>query len=150
MDTKKIQDLIVPVIESLGCEFVDVRVVTEMGRKILRVLVDYEGGVSVGQCEKISREIETLLEVEGVIGDRCLLEVSSPGLDRPLVKESDFVRFTGKVAAIRTREAMDPVTNRRNYKGLLKGVEDGSVVIEVDGQEYKITQSLIEKANLVF
>ena len=144
---QKAFDLIGPILLPLGFELVDLQLATEPGRRILRVLIDKEGGISVGDCEKASREIETAIEVEEVIRERYSLEVSSPGLDRPLVKEADFVRFAGQTASIKTRE---PIEGRRNYKGTLKGVEAGEIVIEVDHQDYRIPWKLIEKANLVF
>jgi len=150
MDLKRLKLLIDPVLTPLGYELVDVRYVVEQGRSIMRVMIDCEGGVKVDDCERASREIETLLEVEGDIRDRYHLEVSSPGLNRPLVKEADFVRFTGKVAAVKTREPIDEYGGRRNYKGLLKGVEEGRAVMLIDGQEYRVPINLIEKANLVF
>jgi ribosome maturation factor RimP len=79
--------------------------------------------------------------------ERYLLEVSSPGLDRPLVKEADFVRFVGKIASVATRE---PIEGRRNYKGLLKGMDEGHVVMEIDQKIYRVPLALIERANLVY
>lgn len=133
-------------IELLGYELVDVRFVVEQGRPTLRIFVDKEGGITVGDCERVSREIDTLLDVEGVVRERYLLEVSSPGLNRPLVQEKDFVRFAGKTAFLATTE---PIEGRRRYKGLLKGVEDGKAVMEIDGKEYRVPLNLIGKANLV-
>lgn len=147
MNVEKVRSLIAPVLETLGYELIDVRQVSELGRNILRVCIDCEGGVKLADCERVSREIETLLEVEGDIRDRYSLEVSSPGLNRPLVKETDFVRFAGKVAAVKTRE---PIDGRRNYKGMLKGVEEGRAVMVIDGQEYRVPLDLIEKAHLVY
>ena len=147
MDISKARSLIDPIVKEMGCELLEVRSLTEYGRNILRVLVDKDGGVAVGDCEKISREIDTLLEVEGVAGSGYLLEVSSPGLDRPLVKESDFVRFAGKMVSLKTREAIE---GRRNYKGLLKGVEASQIVMVIDGKEYRVPVELVERAHLVY
>lgn len=147
VDIGKVRGLVEPILTELGMELVEARFLSEQGRPTLRILIDREGGVSVGDCERVSREIETLLQVEEAIPASYNLEVSSPGLDRPLVKESDFVRYAGQKASIRTREAME---GRRNYKGLLKGVEAGEVVVEVDGQDYRIPVGLIEKAHLVY
>lgn len=149
VDIKKIQLLAEPVLKELGCEWIEARLITEYGRKILRIAIDKEGkegGVSVGDCERVSREIETLLEVEEVVGERYLLEVSSPGLERPLIKEADYLRFVGKIASLKTRE---PIEGRRNYKGLLEGLEEGIVKILIDGKQYKVPVELIERAHLV-
>ena len=149
MDIQKIRVLVEPVIAGLGCEVLEIRFLTEMGRRVLRIAIDRPEGVQVGDCERASREISTLLDVEG-IGDRYFLEISSPGLDRPLVKEADFVRFTGKMASLKTREPVVEHGGRRNYKGTLKGVEEGRVVMTIDGQDYWVPLSLIERASLVY
>lgn len=146
VDIQRIKDLVEPVLRELGLELVELRQLTEYGRPILRVAIDKEGGVTVGDCQQISREIDTLLEVEAGIRERFFLEVSSPGLDRSLNREADFVRFVGQSASVKTRA---PIEGRRNYKGLLKGVEKGTIVMVIDGQEYKIPVGLVEKAHLV-
>ncbi len=145
-DLQKIRGIIEPLLAGLGFELVDLRFLTGP-RNLLRLSVDKEGGITIGDCEKITREIETVIEVEETIWQRYDLEVSSPGLDRPLTKEADFVRFVGKMASIKTRE---PIDGRRNYKGTLKKVEAGEITIEVDGKDYLIPVGLVEKANLVF
>ncbi|MBI3540820.1 MAG: ribosome maturation factor RimP [Deltaproteobacteria bacterium] len=147
INIEKVRSLVSPVLLELGLELVEARFVTEHGQPTLRLSIDREGGVAVGDCQKVSREIETLLEVEGSVSGRYLLEVSSPGLDRPLVKGADYVRFTGKMAAIKTRE---PIDGRRNYKGTLQGLLGEEVLILIDGQEYRVPLSLIERAHLVF
>jgi ribosome maturation factor RimP len=150
VDLQKVRSLVEPVVGQLGYELIDVRFLTDRGRRLLRILVDREGGVSVGDCERVSREIETLLEVEEAVRERYDLEVSSPGFDRPLVKESDFARFAGKNAALKTKEPVVAYGGRRNYKGLLKGVEEGVVVMMIDGKEFRIPLGLVERAHLVF
>lgn len=149
MDIQKTQQLIEPVVGLLGYELVQVRFLVDQGRPTLRIFVDREGGVTIGDCEKVSREIETLLEVEGAVRERYHLEVSSPGLNRPLTKESDFSRFAGKIASLTTRNPVPEYGDRRHYKGLLKGVEDGKAVMEIDGKEYRVPLGLVGKANLV-
>lgn len=147
IDLQKIRLLVEPVLQELGFELVEVRQMTEFGRQVLRISVDKEVGVNVGDCQRISREIETLLEVETGIRDRYYLEVSSPGFDRPLTKGNDYRRFSGRHAAIKTRE---PIAGRRNYKGLLKSFEEGgTIVMVIDGQEHKIPLGLVERAHLV-
>ncbi len=145
VDIQKIRVLVEPVLQELGLDLVELRQLTEYGRPTLRVAIDKEGGVTVGDCQRVSREIDTLLEVEAGIRERFFLEVSSPGLDRPLNKEADFVRFVGRSASVKTRE---PIEGRRNYKGLLKGVADGTIVMVIDGREYKIPVGLVERAHL--
>lgn len=93
MDLRKIQNLIEPVLSEMGCEWVDAQTVSEHGQKILRLLIDKEGGVTVGDCQKVSREVGVLLDVEEAVSGQYLLEVSSPGINRPLVKLADYQRF---------------------------------------------------------
>lgn len=147
IDLEKVRSLVQPVLLELKLELVEARFVTEHGQPTLRLLIDREGGVTVGDCQKVSRDVETLLEVEGAVLGRYLLEVSSPGLDRPLVKASDYVTFAGKMVAIKTRE---PINGRRNYKGILQGLTEEDVLILIDGQEYRVPLHLIERAHLVF
>lgn len=147
MNIDHLRSLVGPVVTSLGCELVDVRCLTERGRSVLRLKIDREGGVTVEDCSRISREVGTLLDVEESIRSRYDLEVSSPGLDRPLTGEADFVRYAGKVAAIRTGE---PIDGRRNFKGVLKGVEEDRVIVVIDGQEHRVPIALIERGHLVF
>ncbi len=147
MDLPKVRQVAEPILAGLGLELIDVQFLVDQGRPVLRVLMDKPGGVTVEDCRRISREIDTVLEVEGVVTGRYFLEVSSPGLDRPLLKEADFVNYVGKVAAVKTRE---PIEGRRNYKGLLKGVEEGRIRIEIDGQDFLVPLELVEKAKLVY
>ncbi|QQR80280.1 MAG: ribosome maturation factor RimP [Deltaproteobacteria bacterium] len=146
MDLNKIQTLVEPVLKEIGCEWVEGKIVFEHGRRILRLLVDKEGGVTVGDCEKVSREVGVLLDVEGAVDDRYVLEVSSPGINRPLVKEADYQKFLGKMASIKTRE---PIDGRRNYKGVLQKLENSEVEILIDGKIYRVPLALVEKAKLV-
>lgn len=144
---KKIEALLEPPIRSEGCELVACEWSSDAGRKILRVLIDKEGGVKVEDCESISRLIDPLLEVEGEIQERYSLEVSSPGLNRPLRKEKDFERFAGETIFIKTTT---PLNNRSNFKGLLKGVTDRKVLVEIDRDLFEIPLEIILKANLEF
>lgn len=146
-DLGKVRKLVEPILSEFGIELVEMRFITEQGQPTLRILIDREGGVTVGDCERVSREIETLLQVEEAVPSSYNLEVSSPGLERPLVKEEDFARFAGKTAAVKTSE---PIEGRRNYKGLLQGVEAGEILMLIDGKGYRIPLGLVERAHLVF
>ena len=147
VDLVRVRSLVEPVLNELGYELVDLRFLTDQGRWVLRLFMDKEGGIQVGDCERVSREVETLLEVESVIGERYSLEVSSPGLDRPLVREADFIRYAGQQASLKTRE---PIDGRRNYKGLLKGMEGSLIMMEIDGKEFRIPIGLVERARLIY
>ncbi len=142
----KLRALAQPVVDGLGMELVDVAFVTEHGRRILRVTIDKPGGVTVDDCGDVSRELGTILDVEDPIPQRYTLEVSSPGLDRPLLSEKDFIRFAGKKARIKTREAME---GRKNFKATIEAVEGGRVrVTDFDGKVFEIPLSNIDRARL--
>ncbi len=113
---------------------------------MLRVYIDHENGISVDDCADVSHQVSAVLDVEDPIVGLYTLEVSSPGLDRPLFTEAHYERYLGQVAEIRLRSPLD---GRRKYKGHLLSVRDGQVVIEVDGVEYSLALDNIEKAHLV-
>jgi len=114
------------------------------GKGGLRIFVDKPGGVEIDDCAKVSQHLSRLFEVEGVNYDR--LEVSSPGLDRVLRKEQDFVRFAGEKAHVKLRMALD---GQRNFTGTLRAVKDGKLEFEVEGRVLGFELSNIDKARLV-
>ncbi len=117
------------------------------GRSVVRVYIDKPGGISLNDCESFSRRFSVVLDVEDCIPFSYVLEASSPGLDRPLVREADFVRFAGKRARLRLRRPMD---GQRNFKGRLLGASHGNVRLEVaPGREVELALSQVERANLV-
>ena len=137
-----VQRLIEQVVTGLGFELVMVES-TPRGR-LLRVFIDIDRGVNVEDCEAVSRQLTRVFEVENIDYDR--LEVSSPGLDRPLVKSADFERFAGH--EIRLRTAV-PVDNQRNFTGVLKGLREGAVVVDTEKGELLVAFEDVEKARLV-
>ncbi|MBI2082919.1 MAG: ribosome maturation factor RimP [Deltaproteobacteria bacterium] len=147
VDLEKVRGVLEPILTLLGFELIDVRFLSEQGRWVLRVYIDREGGVTLGDCSCVSREIETPLEVEALIPLRYHLEVSTPGLDRPLIKEADFRRFVGQKVAIRLE---NPIENQRNFKGILEGIEGGVVSIQSEGRSRQLPFREIKRAHLVF
>lgn len=132
--------------ESIGLELVDAVFANDCGRKVLRVYIDKPGGVSLDDCTAMSREFSTVLDVNDPIPQRYSLEVSSPGLDRPLKKEADFERFMGRKARIRTREAIE---GRRNFNAVIDSVDGANILVtDFDGKKFVLTISNIEKARL--
>jgi ribosome maturation factor RimP len=116
-------------------------------RSIIRVYIDKPNGVTLEDCEHYSKRFSILLDVEDMIPFSYTLEISSPGVNRPLIKESDFQRFYGKDAKIRTRH---PVEGQRNFRGKIIGVNAGRVELEVlPGKQIGIALTDIEKANLI-
>ncbi len=140
-----LEALLEPAVSRLGYELVGVEY--HGGRRaLLRVYIDREGGVSVEDCQRVSRQVSGLLDVEDPIPGPYTLEVSSPGLDRPLFREADFRRFAGRVVRIRTDV---PLEGRRNFRGVLRGLRGGEVLVEVDGIELALPVERIEQARLV-
>ena len=135
--------MIEPAVTGLGYELVDVQ--ASNGGRMLRLFIDKPGGISVEDCATVSRHLTRLLAVEGVDYER--LEVSSPGLDRPLRKGSDFARFAGHRAEVRMRTP-DP-SGRRRFVGVLRGAEAGRLSIELDGHTIGLDLADVERARLV-
>jgi ribosome maturation factor RimP len=142
-----LENVIEPVIAGMGYELVDVQ--ASNGGRFLRLFIDKpvgsNTGINVDDCAAVSRQLARVLEVEGIDYDR--LEVSSPGLDRPLRKAGDFARFAGQKAELRMRRP--DAGGRRRFSGVLKGSEAGRVQIEVDGQTVALALEDIERAKLV-
>jgi len=136
-----------PVVESMGYELVGVEFQDAGGHGTLRVYIDRENGVSLEDCAAISHQISGILDVEEPIKQAYDLEISSPGIDRPLFRLADFERFVGKTAKIKLTVALE---GRKNFKGRLQGVtDDRMIVIEVDGEAFSLSYADIARANLV-
>jgi len=147
--TAKITEIAERVAQAENIEIVEVQFLGGGGARVLRIFIDKPEGVSHADCEFISHEVGTILDIEDVIpGGRYTLEVSSPGLERKLTKAKDFERFTGQKARIVLRE---PVENQRNWSGTLIGCEDGQITLEpVAGRQVRFALAQVEKANLKF
>jgi len=144
---QNLTQLFEPVIQSMGYELVGIEFSGRGQHDTLRVYIDRETGVSVDDCAAISHQISGILDVEEPIKQAYDLEISSPGVDRPLFNQEDYVRFTGRMAKIRMTVALD---GRRNFKGELQGVtHSGYLKIRVDDEVYELALSDIAKANLV-
>jgi ribosome maturation factor RimP len=132
-----------------GYELVLVEVVGLPRRQTVRIFIDREGGVSVEDCARASRLIDPLIEHGGVFDHAYVLEVSSPGLDRPLVKAGDYERFAGRKAKLKLRM---PLAERKNFTGILRGLREGSLVeLELDGGKMQeIPLDAVFHANLVY
>jgi ribosome maturation factor RimP len=145
--TEQIGDLVEPVLYESGYELVDVEYLSERGKWVLRLYVDKEGGITVDDCASVSREIGTLIDMKDLIQHKYVLEVSSPGLNRPLKKETDFFRVMGK--KIKVRMAV-PVNGRRNFSGYLKDIREEQLYMVVEGGLITLSMAEIDKANLVY
>jgi ribosome maturation factor RimP len=142
----RLRRLIQDVAESQGYELVDVELKGSGKSSVLRVYIDKPAGISHRDCELVSEQVGTVLDVEDLIPFSYTLEVSSPGLDRKLVKESDYTRFEGKLARIQTRI---PLNQQKVFRGRLQGFHDGKVRLELrKGDPLDIPLDVIQEARL--
>lgn len=134
-----------PVVEAAGMELVDVEFLKEAGRWYLRIYIDKPDGVGLDDCQEVSREVERLLDEKDPIPHAYILEVSSPGLERPLNKAGDYLRFAGRLTTITT---FAPVSGRKKITGRLKGLRESDVVIQVEDEEITIPLVQVASARL--
>lgn len=132
---KEVAREIEALLEHEGFELVQVEYVTQHGSPTLRVLIDKDGGMTVDDCRRISELISPVLDASSLFTSRYVLEVSSPGFDRPLTKEQDFVRFAGRPVKVKTRSA---IGGKRVFRGTLRGLEDTDMILDVDGMDVRI------------
>ena len=145
---KKVESWLLPVLEEHGIELVDVEYVREVGIWYLRAYIDKDGGITVDDCETISRKLGEWLDEEDFISDSYILEVSSPGLGRPLKKEKDFVRSMGKDVEVRLYK---PLNKQKEYRGALKSYDADTVTITLeDGGDLPLAKSDIALIRLAF
>jgi ribosome maturation factor RimP len=143
----RITELAEQVAASLGMEVVLVEIKGSGSQITVRTYVDQPSGISLDDCERFSKRLSVSLDVEDWITCSYILEVSSPGINRPLVKESDFQRFCGQNARVRTKLAVE---GQRNFRGRIAGVTEGRLALEVaPGKQVGIALTDIEKANLI-
>ena len=142
----KIEEFLTQAAESEGVEIVDVQHVKENGTWVARIFIDKEGGVTMSDCEKMSRLFGALLDESDILSDSYVLEISSPGFDRALKNEKSFKRFAGSKARI---QSFEPINNQKNFSGIILSCEDGKVKIEdVTKGKVEIELKNIRKANL--
>ena len=146
MSSGKLTILLQPLVEDLGYEFVGLERSSNPKNPVLVVYIDTPDGIAVEDCERVSREVAALLDVEDPIPGQYRLEVSSPGLDRPLFTLKHFEQFTGEVAQI---SLYAPQDGRRKFKGEILGTDVGRVKIDQDGVEVTLPLDNIAKARLV-
>ncbi|MEI3522554.1 ribosome maturation factor RimP [Laedolimicola intestinihominis] len=145
---QKTEKLLMPIMEANGFELVDVEYVKEAGNWYLRAYIDKPGGITVDDCEVVNRELGDLLDRDDFIDDSYILEVSSPGLGRPLKKERDFIRSKGEEVEIRTYRMVD---RQKEFRGVLKAWDKDTVTIETeDGQEQIFDRDNIALIRLAF
>lgn len=143
---QKLQDLLQGSVEDLGCELWGIEC-QRVGRYLtVRLFIDKEGGVTVDDCADVSRQVSAVLDVEDPIADKYNLEVSSPGLDRPLFTLAQYTRYIGQEIVVHLRI---PVADRRKWQGELAKIENDMITLIVDKQEQVLAFGNIQKANVV-
>jgi ribosome maturation factor RimP len=142
----KIWALIEPTVENLGYELVGIEHVSQGRHSVLRIYIDHVDGINVDDCASVSHQVSGVLDVEDPIKGNYSLEVSSPGLDRPLFTLEQFARFAGEQVQIRLHA---PIEGRRKLNGVIKGIDGGYVEVEVDDKTYRLVLDDIDTARLV-
>jgi len=144
---KEIERLIEPVLAEMGIDLVDMEYRSGQGRRVLRIYVDRPTGINLDDCAMVSREIGNLLDVKDLLQQHYVLEVSSPGLNRPLKREKDFLRAIGQKIKVKTAV---PLKGRKNFSGVLQSFENGMLQLKLDDTVVQISKESVNKANLVF
>ncbi len=148
---EKIRHLIEPLIEAEGMEIVDLECLKMKYRWLVRTYIDKEGGVTIDDCSEISKQMGDILDVYDVLPGSYTLEVSSPGLDRPLTRDKDFIKYCGSSVDIKTSEKLDGI---KNFRGILNDYLDENgmktLIVDVSGKIYHIPRDMVVKAHLVY
>jgi ribosome maturation factor RimP len=131
----------------MGFELVDAEYLSEHGKWVLRIYADGKGGITVDECAKISKGISALIEASDIFQHEYVLEVSSPGLNRPLKRERDFQQGVGKKIKVKM---LNPVENQKNFTGYLKAYKNGVLYIEMKDKQVPLPRQEVKKANLVY
>jgi len=145
-DTAKLKTLLGPSIEALGYELWGLIYIPHRNRGVLRIYIDSDQGINVGDCEKVSRQVSAVLDVEDPLMGGYNLEVSSPGLNRPLFTPEQFKRYIGSTVQVQAHTMVD---KRRHFAGILESVTEQGVVIKIEDKEFVLVWSNIARANLL-
>jgi ribosome maturation factor RimP len=143
----QVAQLVSPTVEALGLQLWGIEHTSQGKYSVLRIFIERETGVTIEDCEQVSRQVSAILDVEDPIAGEYTLEVSSPGTDRLLFTVEQFQQYCGEEVDIRMRSPLD---GRRKFKGILQDVVNGIVQIEVDGSSFELPHEEIEKANIVY
>ena len=148
-DIQRVEAICRPVIEAAGFDLILAEWASDQGSRVLRLFLDHETApITLDDCGAVSRRLGPVLDVEEVVSGAFRLEVSTPGLDRPLVREKDFRRFLGQTARINLKTPLP--TGRKRLKGKLTKVSEGLIGLEVEGQPVTVRLTDVAKANLVY
>ena len=142
----KLTEMLRPAVEETGKELLGIEFISAGKHSVLRIYIEHENGISVDDCAEVSRQVSALLDVEDPISTEYNLEVSSPGLDRPLFNKSHYEEVIGETVNVKLSI---PLNGRRKFKGELVAIEGDNMVVVVDGEDYSLNINNIEKGNLV-
>lgn len=142
-----IDDLVSPIVLALDLELWGCELVRQGKYSLIRVYIDRESGVDISDCEKVSRQVSAVFDVEEPITEEYTLEVSSPGLERPLFRLEQFRKYVGSIIQLRIKKPQD---GRKKFKGDLVQVDDNSIVLSINGGEVEFQYTDIDKANLIY
>jgi ribosome maturation factor RimP len=143
---QKLTELLRPAVEETGKKLLGIEYISAGNNSVLRLFIDHENGINVDDCAEVSRQVGAVLDVEDPISSEYNLEVSSPGVDRPLFELAHFQEVIGET--INVKLSM-PLNGRRKFKGPLMGLENDTLIVEVDSIDYELVISNVDKANLV-
>jgi len=143
---QKLTDMLRPAVEETGKKLLGVEYISAGNNSVLRLFVDHENGINVDDCAEVSRQVGAILDVEDPISSEYSLEVSSPGVDRPLFELSHFQQVIGEIVNVKLSV---PLNGRRKFKGILAAIENDTLIVEVDGIDYELVINNVDKANLV-
>ncbi len=147
VDIRQLTRLIMPALDEMGFELVDIEYLSGRGRWILRVYVDKTGGITLDDCARVSREIGDLIDIKDIISHKYVLEVSSPGLNRPLRKEEDYFKAIGKKVKVKM---VMPVKGCRNFIGYLQDFHQRTLYLEVENKIVTLSLRGVKKANIIY
>lgn len=143
---QKLTELIRPAVEETGKTLLGIEFISAGNNSVLRLFIDHENGINVDDCAEVSRQVGALLDVEDPISSEYNLEVSSPGVDRPLFEIAHFQEVIGEIVNVKLSM---PLNGRRKFKGPLVAIENDSLIVEVDSIDYELAIKNVDKANLV-
>ena len=143
---QKLTDMLRPAVEETGKDLLGVEFISAGNNSVLRLFIDHENGIDVDDCAEVSRQVGAILDVEDPISSEYNLEVSSPGIDRPLFEMAHFKAVIGETVNVKLSM---PLNGRRKFKGTLTAIENDTLIVDVDGMDYELVINNVDKANLV-
>ncbi|NMP17458.1 MULTISPECIES: ribosome maturation factor RimP [unclassified Thalassotalea] len=143
---QKLTELLRPSVEMTGKELLGIEYISAGNNSVLRLFIDHENGIDVDDCAEVSRQVSAVLDVEDPISTEYNLEVSSPGVDRPLFEKPHYEGVVGETIEVKLSM---PINGRRKFKGELEAIEGDTLIVIVDGQDYELPIGNIDKANLI-